>query len=278
MRHNKSSLPISSMFALLTGATGGIGQALAMGLAKQGADLVLTGRNASKLEQLKEWIKQQSPDSQIVCIVADLTNEQGIAHLMSTISSTQLPINVLINNAGISEFSEFGHQTTDDIARQLNINLRSPIELTQRCLPLLSEQESALIVNVGSTFGSIGYPGYSLYCASKFGLRGFSEALSRELGDSHVNVVYVAPRATQTEINSSTVNLLNQELGNEVDTPDYVAQKIMDAMRRQRTQTFLGWPEKLFVIVNGLFPAVVTQAISKQLSTIKRYMNVSGRA
>ncbi|GLQ31143.1 SDR family oxidoreductase [Litoribrevibacter albus] len=278
MSYSGNSLAMSDMFVLLTGATGGIGEALAQALAQRGANLVLTGRNTSKLEQLKTCLKVRFPECQVTWIPADLRSETGISNLVAKIKESNLKINVLINNAGVSDFVEFESQSAEEIFKQLDLNLRSPILMTQKCLPHLKLHPRSMIVNVGSTFGSIGYPGYSLYCASKFGLRGFSEALSRELHDSSVDVVYVAPRATQTNINSATVDLLNQDLGNDVDSPELVAQQIVSAMERGRPQTFFGWPEKLFVLINAIFPNLVTQSISKQLHTIKKYLDVSGRA
>ena len=94
--------------------------------------------------------------------------------------------------------------------------------LCQGLLPLLRNRPEAAIVNIGSTFGSIGHPGFATYCASKFGLRGFTETLRRELADTEVQVYYVAPRATRTDMNSAAVVQLNEELGNAMDPPDVV--------------------------------------------------------
>jgi short-subunit dehydrogenase len=136
---------------------------------------------------------------------------------------------------------------------------------------LLKARPEATIVNIGSTFGSIGHPGFSTYCATKFGLRGFTESLRRELSDTKVGVFYIAPRATQTDMNSEAVAELNRELGNAMDQPEVVVDEIIRLLKTRRAgDYFLGWPEKLFVRLNGLLPRVVVGAISKQLATIKR--------
>ncbi len=146
----------------------------------------------------------------------------------------------------------------------------APAETTK-----LKQQNDAFIVNVGSAFGSIGYPGYSGYCASKFGLRGFTEALRRELGATRVKVLYFAPRATNTAINSAAVVAMNQQLGNQMDSPELVAKALLQQLETAQSRRFLGWPEQLFVRLNAIFPALVDKALQKKLAVIEKY--ASGR-
>ncbi|MEH6814639.1 MAG: SDR family NAD(P)-dependent oxidoreductase, partial [Motiliproteus sp.] len=148
-------------------------------------------------------------------------------------------------------------------------NLTGTMLLTHALLPLLKAQPQARIVNVGSTFGSIGYPGYVSYCSTKFALRGFTEALSRELSDSNVMVQYFAPRATRTGLNSDAADALNEALNNSVDSPAEVARELFKFIQNPCANRFLGWPEKLFVKINGLMPGIVGNSINKQLHTIK---------
>ena len=185
---------------LLTGASGGIGQAIALQLAAAGARLVLVARNTARLATLQaELVAKHPADHQIFS--ADLTNAQERQDLLAFVRDLQ-GIDLLINNAGISQFGLVAQQ---DYATQLSTNLLMPMLLTQTLLPELQRKSAAMIVNVGSAFGSIGYPGFTGYSASKFGLRGFTEALKRELSDSAVQVLYFAPRATDTAINSDAV-------------------------------------------------------------------------
>ncbi|MFQ3194170.1 MAG: short-subunit dehydrogenase [Colwellia sp.] len=105
-------------------------------------------------------------------------------------------VNVLINNAGVSQFKLFEQASESDISDISDIittNTIAPMQLTQALLPLLKQYDKAQIINMGSTYGSIGFPGYTAYCASKFALRGFSQTLSRELADSNIRVKYLAP-------------------------------------------------------------------------------------
>jgi short-subunit dehydrogenase len=120
-------------------------------------------------------------------------------------------------------------------------------------------------------FGSLGYPGYVAYSASKFAIRGFTEALRRELSSTTVKVHYLAPRATRTPINSSAIERMNAKLGVAMDSPETVARAAVSLLETGRPSAVVGWPEKFFVRLNALFPRVVDRAVSQQLPTIEHY-------
>ncbi len=255
---------------LLTGASGGIGQAIALQLAAVGARLVLVARNTARLATLQaELVAKHPADHQIFS--ADLTNAQERQDLQAFVRDLQ-GIDLLINNAGISQFGLVAQQ---DYATQLSTNLLMPMLLTQTLLPELQRKAAAMIVNVGSAFGSIGYPGFTGYSASKFGLRGFTEALKRELSDSAVQVLYFAPRATDTSINSDAVVAMNRELGNQSDSPALVAAALVQQIQQNQARRFIGWPEQLFVRVNAVLPGIVDKALAAKLAVIRRYAQLS---
>ena len=129
-----------------------------------------------------------------------------------------------------------------------------------------------IILNVGSTLGGIGYPGYSAYCAAKSGLYRFSEALSRELDGTGIQVLYLAPRTTDTSLNTESVRRMNQALGNHCDDAKCVAQHFIQVLEKEVSVRWIGWPEKLFVRINQLLPAVVSNAIRKQQETIHHFI------
>jgi len=111
-----------------------------------------------------------------------------------------------------------------------------------------------------------------VYGASKAGLKVFSEALRRELADSSVRVLYVAPRATQTPMNSTRVIAMNEALGNAMDPPIKVASAILSRIQAGRWGALtIGWPERLFVVLNSLLPAVTDSALLRQLPRIRQY-------
>jgi len=249
---------------LLSGATGGIGWAIAERLAQAGAKLLLLGRNETKLNQL-----QQALPGEHRVVIADLNSTGGRAEVLQRCQQTGL--DVWVNAAGVLDFQLFDEQDGELVQQMLTTNLVSPILLAQSLLPLLRQRENSVIVNIGSIFGSIGYPGFAAYCASKFGLRGFTEALQRELADSGVRVLYLAPRATHTDLNSMAVTALNEALGNSVDSPHQVAQELMNLLAGSRNHHYMGWPERFFVRINGLFPGVVHQALVRKLAIIKHH-------
>lgn len=257
-------MQLSECRAVITGAGGGIGQALVARLCQGGARLLLVGRQGAALQGLE----QRFPD-QVEVVLADITDPSGRQAIAS--AARGFGMNALINAAGVNRFSMLEEHDEDAIASLIGLNVTANLQLTRRLLPLLRLQPHALLVNLGSTFGSIGYPGFSAYCASKFAMRGFSEALRRELADTQVKVLYIAPRATRTSMNADNVVAMNDELKVAMDDPQTVADAVAQAIQREREELYLGWPEKLFVRLNSLLPRMVDQSLRKQLPIIQRF-------
>ncbi|GAB1394541.1 SDR family oxidoreductase [Rhodocyclaceae bacterium] len=249
---------------LLTGATGGLGQALAHQLASNGAALLLAGRDHGRLAAVSLL-----PAGTHRTVCADLTRPEGIAATAG--AAREFGVNLLINNAGISCFGLYEQQDWSAIADVLAANLEAPMRLTHALLPTLKAAPSGMIVNIGSTFGSLPFPGFAAYSAAKAGLRGFSQALRRELADTRVSVIHVAPRAIDTPLNSPAVNALNQALKNRCDSAAAVASQVIDAIDQDRQESHLGFPEKLFAWLNGLAPALIDRGLAGKLATIKSF-------
>jgi len=258
-------MQLSDCRALLTGAGGGIGQALVERLIDEGARLLLVGRQLEPLQSLA----LRHPDK-IEVVQADIAERSGRETVVAAAQRFG-EINTLINAAGVNCFSLLEQHDEQAIAELIGINVTATLQLTHRLLPLLRQQGRALVINLGSTFGSIGYPGFTVYCASKFALRGFSEALRRELADTRIKVLYFAPRATRTKMNAVNVVAMNDELNVAMDDPQSVAAQLVEAIRREHEESYLGWPEKLFVRLNSLLPRLVDQALRKQLPIIQRF-------
>jgi len=256
---------------VLTGAAGGMGTLIARALSSQGARLVLADLNESRLQSLQEQLGDRH-----LSVAADLTTAEGRGELLRVCRELR-SIDILINAAGISEYALLTAQKASRIQLMTTVNLIVPMLLCQELVPLLQRSPESAIVNLGSTFGGIGHPGFAVYCASKFGLRGFTESLRRELADTSINVFYLAPRATQTDMNSAAVVSLNRELGNAMDKPELVVTYLLSLLTdKPAGDYFMGWPEKLFVRINALLPRIVDSAIGKQLATIKRFATQSG--
>ncbi|WP_336367572.1 SDR family oxidoreductase [Marinobacter sp. C2H3] len=246
---------------LLLGATGGIGQALIEPMLAAGARLVVASRHPERIAHRAG-----------VSPVHLELGAKDLAAQLDRLSAAYPDIDGVIHCAGQNRFVSLGEMSEADLDAQLNVNLRSALLVARHFVPRFERTGDGALVFVGSTFGSIGFPGYTAYCASKFGLRGFTEALRRELADTALQVIYVAPRATRTDMNPDAVNRLNQALGNAMDAPERVAAQILRAMKNNERRRFLGWPERLFVVLNGILPRLVDKAMLKQLPVIRRFL------
>jgi len=253
--------------AIVIGASGGIGSEIAKILDVNGVELVLCARDKTNLSKLQTTLKKPCK-----LLAVDIATADGRSQLVDYCSENNINIDYLINCVGVNQFDVLESFSDEQIAKLINVNLVSHIALIKALLPKLKQQQKAEIITIGSTLGSIGLPGYSVYCASKFGLRGFTEALSRELKDTAIRVRYFAPRATQTAINDESIVSLNHELGSVMDAPEKVAQSFFHFLTSNRLRYFLGWPEKLFVLINAVLPNVVDKAIYKQLPIYKKYL------
>ncbi|WKE64688.1 SDR family oxidoreductase [Gallaecimonas kandeliae] len=249
---------------LLTGATGGIGQAIARQLAGEGHSLVLVARNEEQLQALADSLPGQHQ-----WLGMDLTRPDLSSALAQALAARDLHPQILINNAGSNELRTFEDSDWQSVEAQLRLNLLAPMALVHGLLPGLEPE--AQIINIGSVLGEIGYPGYVAYGAAKGGLKRFSEALGRELKDRNIAVSYLAPRSTDTPLNSPNVVALNQALGNKVDKPEVVAKAVSLLIKRPKANMVLGFPEKLFTRINALLPVLVDGAVDKQLAVIKRH-------
>ena len=194
---------------------------------------------------------------------------EGVAAVVD--AARAFDVNVLINNAGIGGFGLFATQDWADIDAVLATNLVAPMRLTHALLPQLTSQRAAAIVNIGSTLGSVPFAGFAAYSAAKAGLRGFSQALRRELADTRVAVVHLAPRAIATPLNTAAVDALNRELGNRSDRAEVVAEAIVAALRRGSHERHLGFPERLFARLNGIAPSLIDRGVAGKLAAIKRH-------
>lgn len=260
---------LESARVILTGASGGIGAATALALAQSRARLLLVDRQAENLQKLAGQLRAAGREAH--AFPADLTRapdrEAAAEHAGRVLGGVDL----LINNAGLLHFNPFEDEDPQAMERLLAVNVVAPILLSRAVLPWMQRQGRGRIVNIGSIFGSIGFPYFASYSASKFALRGFSEALRRELAGSGVGVTYVAPRATRTALNRSALNRMNEALKVAMDSPERVAAAVLDAIRRERDEVYLGWPESLFVRLNGLLPRLVDGALRRQHGEMRRY-------
>ncbi len=254
---------------ILTGATGGIGGEIARLLLAEGAQVGLVGRSQEKLQHLQAKLGSGSTTA----IAADITTSDGRQKIVDQMRDAYGGYDILINTAGIMDFTAFVNQSDERIEAVFQTNVIAPMQLTKKVLPYMLKQNKGHIVNVGSTFGSIGFAWFTTYSTSKFAMRGFSQALRRELCDTAVKVTYVAPRAVKTALNSTAVYKMAEEVKMNMDAPKDVAREIVRSVIKQDKERYLGFPESLFVRINAIFPGLVDKATRGQNKVAKKHIS-----
>lgn len=254
---------LSGKLVVLTGATGGIGTELGALLQQRHARVLAVARRQDALEALA----RKHPGPGLSLLAADITDAEDRRRI--TAAASRLGgAGVLVHAAGSGGFGLFATQPPL-AARLFDANALAPIELTRLLLPQLAEQPEAAVVAIGSTFGSLAFPGFADYSASKFALRGWIEAMGREYADSALRFQWLSPRATDTGFNPAPVQALNRRLSTAVDPPRRVAAQLLAAIESGTRRMQVGWPEKLFVRLNGLLPELVDRALRSKLAAIR---------
>lgn len=251
---------------LITGAGSGIGRALAIGAARNGATVILAGRRAPPLEAASQEI---GPNRAVVH-PCDIRSAAERAALFAMINRRFGGLDLLVNNAGICHATALCDSSAARIEELISTNLTAPIALCAVMIPLLERRAPhSRIVNVGSMFGDIPYPLYAAYSASKCGLRGFSDALRRELAPAGIGVLYAAPRATDTPALAAQAHLI-EPFEMRVDSPDRAAERIIMAVTRDLDAIYPGAAERFFVVMQRLFPKLVDRVVARQLARVRQ--------
>tara|TARA_Y100000589_G_scaffold296441_1_gene303582 strand:+ start:1286 stop:2023 length:738 start_codon:yes stop_codon:yes gene_type:complete len=180
---------------LVTGASGGIGKAIALELSSSGADLCLTGRNKSELENIQKIIGVNCP-----IIISDLSNSEGINNLADQAQEIMGQIDILVNNAGITKDNLFMRMSEDDWNEVININLNSIFKLTKLLIKGMIKRRYGRIINITSVIGVAGGAGQSNYSASKAGIIAMSKSLAQEVGSRSITVNSIAPGFIETNM------------------------------------------------------------------------------
>ena len=260
-------IALTGRTVLLTGASGGIGAALCDALVKAGARVIAVGRDDARLQPLA----QRHRAGQVVPLVADLATDSGRAHAIAFASELQQTPSLLVLAHAQSAFGLFEDQSMPELRDLIDTNLLAPMALIHGLLPLLQRHPQAAVVAVGSTFGSLAFPGFAAYSATKFGLRGLIEGLSREYADRNLKFQFLSPRATRTAFNTPAVEAMNREMNVTEDDPADVAAQLVAAIVSGRPRMQIGWPEKLFARINGALPALVDRSLKSQLAIVRRH-------
>ena len=179
---------------LITGASRGIGRAIAEELAANDVELLLHGRDTVALAQTRKAVESQC--AKVALLIHDLAISAGVSDLIAEVCNE--PIHLLVNNAGVAVVKPFPEITTIEWEQTVGVNITAPFMLTQHFAPRMPPGSS--IVNILSVAAKRGFPNWSAYCMSKFALEGFSQSIREELRDRKIRVINVYPAATDTEI------------------------------------------------------------------------------
>lgn len=246
----------SKPVALITGASSGIGEATARLLAADGYRVVLAARRLERLQALQAEI--EAAGGEALAVRADLGNPAEIESMVTQGLAAYGQIDVLFNNAGFGRtkwLDELDPQ--EDIVPQVQVNLTGAILASRAVLPHMIARRRGHIINMSSLAGLMATPTYSVYVATKYGLRGFSDALRREVGIFGIKVSVMYPGGVSTEFGSHTGMQRKSRLSTPsllVLTPQQVAQTVRSLVRRPRRSVVQPWIYHLVVLFSELFP------------------------
>lgn len=246
--------------AVVTGAASGIGRALAVRLAKAGAQLAIADVNEAELQATARLVQTKCTTHRV-----DVSDEQRMQDFVQEVVTAHGRANLVINNAGVALLGTFEELSTADIAWLMGVNFWGVVYGTKYFLPVLQQQPTAHLVNVSSIFGIIGFPGQSAYNASKFAVRGFTEALRHELEDSTVRISCVHPGGIKTNIaRSARVGANAQSVKTSLEeghfeklaptTPEQAAERIVRGIERNEPRILIGSDAGAMERLQRLFP------------------------
>jgi len=245
---------LEGLRAIITGASSGVGRALAILLAAEGMRLLLTARREDRLEALASEINQSGGTA--IFLPGDIASDPLRRRLVERAESEFGGLDVLVNNAGIGAYGPFEEASADRLRMLMEVNFFSAVELTRLCLPLLQEGRSPIICNVSSILAHRAVPGKSEYCASKFALHGFSDALRAELSTKNIDVLLVSPSTISSEFSQAVVERRGKQpaVGKLARTPESVAKAIVRGLRSGRHEVIPSNSGRALVWLDRLSP------------------------
>jgi len=257
---------------IVTGASSGIGAAVAKQFAREGYRVVLAARRIERLESMADEI--EAGGGQALVVQTDLFQFEDIQNLVAATISQYGQVDVLVNNAGFGRLKWLEQLDPDkDIQAQLQINLTATILVAREVLPHMIERRSGHIINMASLGGFVATPTYTTYSASKFGVRGFTEALRREVGVYGIHVTGVYPGGVRTEFKEHTGT--DRKTGRTTPAslrlePEEVAQVILKVVDHPRRTVILPWQMRFVVWANSHFPGIVDWIIENRFTRLER--------
>lgn len=253
---------LSGTTAVITGATSGIGRETAREFAKTGAKVVLAGRRQERLMELAGEI--EASGGQALAVRTDVADQAQVEALIEKSVERFGRVDVLVNNAGVAIASGFEAMPLEDFRRLMDVNFWGAVYACRAALPQMRNQRGGgVILNVSSIFGKRGMPFETAYCASKFALAGFSEALRAELMSEGIDVCTIYPGAVETEIFDAAANSTGFEVPGFVPKfpAGQMAKLIVQTARFPQPEVVAAFDAQAINIANTFAPALVDFAL-----------------
>jgi NADP-dependent 3-hydroxy acid dehydrogenase YdfG len=252
---------------VVTGASSGIGEATARAFGAAGCKVVLAARRLDRLQTLAEEIRASGREA--LPVAADLSKLEDIRGLAEKALEQFGRIDVLFNNAGSGRIDWLENLDPEkDIAAQFAVNVLGVVQTTRQFLPIMIGQRSGHVINMASMAALAGTPTYTIYAACKFAVRGFSEALRREVAPWGIRVSVIYPGGVATDFGAHAGIKRKTKVSTPkslVRKPEDVAQAVVGLARRPRANLIYPWPWALSALLNQLLPGLV------DLSTIRGF-------
>jgi len=253
---------------VLTGASSGIGRALAGELARAGANLALAARSADKLDEAAGTL--QGAGGKVVAIPTDLVVPEEREKLIRAAAEKLGGIDILINNAGVASWGHFANSDEAVLREVMEVNFFAPADLIRLAIPILTRGDEPAIVNVSSMCGRRGMPAWPEYSASKFALSGLSESLRSEMARFGIDVILAVPGMTRTNLRE---HMLRNEGKAKIDfeaglPPEQVAAQIVRAIRRGKSEIVIGSDAKWMLRMHRWFPRLLDRLICRKVRRI----------
>ncbi len=253
------SQSLKGKVVLITGASSGFGASAAHLFAREGAKVVLAARRLDRLQKLADEIQDQGGEA--LAVPVDVVNLDEVKVMVQTTLDLYGQIDILFNNAGFGRLDWLENlDMKRDIETQIAVNLTGLIHVTHMILPHMIERGEGHIINMSSVIGWTAMPLYSVYAATKFGVRGFTDALRREVRhfDIHVSGIYPGPAATeftQHTSKKSDTNIFSIPAWMEM-TSEFVAEQVVKVAKRPRRTIILPWWFALIIWSDNHFPHI----------------------
>jgi short-subunit dehydrogenase len=267
---------LSGKVVLITGASSGFGADAAREFAREGCIVVLAARRMERLTALAEQIRLDG--GQAFAVGLDVTEQSQIDETVQTVLETFGRIDILFNNAGYGSMDWLETlEPAADIDTQINVNLRGVIQVTRTVLTSMLARHDGTIINMSSVAGLIAAPMYSIYAATKYGVRGFTEALRREVSPFGIQVsgIYPGPAVTDFGQNPGRDNGVKQTLnvpGWIYMSSAYVARRTVGLAKRPRRALVIPWWFKPIIGFDSLFPGLVDWFL--KVAFVKRFHKI----